>query len=180
MFDPADRLPVSLFTVPDGSGMPLSDCVLQGGERTDATIEFVIQDGDGLPVAGVPAEEIWLESTGGGLVTCAGGALADGPTDATGLARFSGPLHGGGATTDDGSDRLVVVIQGAGSFETGRLILVNGPDLDGDLVVDLNDVVAFARIWFGSYDYAADFDWDGAITTADLARLAGAMRARCP
>jgi len=58
--------------------------------------------------------------------------------------------------------------------------LFNSPDLNGDLVVNLSDIILFARIYWGEYSYAADFYWDGQVNLSDLAMMIGTRGRTCP
>jgi len=171
---------VSVYTLPDGSGHPISDCYLFGGERTDATISLVLRDQDENPVPDYPAEDIWLQTMQDGLVLCPEGSIADGPTDANGMTTFSSAVRGGGASDPEAGEITVVVVGGCASYRPGRTILFNSPDLNGDLVVNLADVVTFAVHFFGDYTYAADFFWDGEVNLSDLTHMVGTLSATCP
>ncbi len=175
--DPTD---VSVFTVPDGSGDPLSNCFLLGARRTDATISLQMVDDEGDPVPDIPAEDMWLETTEGGLVLCPDGSIADGPTDQDGRTTFSSPVCGGGASDPTVDEVTAITVGGCTHYHPGRTILFNSPDLNGDLVVNLSDIILFARIYWGEYSYAADFYWDGQVNLSDLAMMIGTRGRTCP
>jgi hypothetical protein len=59
-------------------------------------------------------------------------------------------------------------------------IAINSPDINGDLQVNLSDVVAFTQDYFGAYNYRSDFFWDGVLNLSDVARMAQGMGAICP
>ena len=94
--------PVSLYNVPDGSGLPLTAARAWDGiigsspASVDATVKATILDRDGAPLAGLGAGRMRLATTYGGLSPCPGGTDADGPTDANGTTVFTGPLEAGG------------------------------------------------------------------------------------
>ena len=44
----------------------------------------------------------------------------------------------------------------------------------------LTDVVLFAPVYYGAYDYCADFYWDGVVNLSDLVILAQHMNHACP
>jgi len=60
------------------------------------------------------------------------------------------------------------------------LVRVNSPDIDGDGVVDVGDVVMFAQDYFGAYAYRSDLRCDGHIDLSDVARMAAAVGATYP
>ena len=173
----AASVPVSVVTFPDGNGMRLDDCYIFGGARIDATITLQLLDLSGDPVAGYPASEMWLESTSGAMVLCPGGSIADHDTDQNGETTFSGPIQGGGSFDPDNGDRMQVVGVWNCIYPLELEVYSNSPDMNGDLVVDLSDVVIFAEYFYGTYDYAADFHWDGLINLSDLVWLVQGMGA---
>lgn len=58
-------------------------------------------------------------------------------------------------------------------------LFVNSPDIDGNLVVNLQDVVLFSSDMSGTYNFRSDFNFDGIINLSDLAFLAGGMGTTC-
>jgi hypothetical protein len=175
----ATPAPVSVYTVPNGLGHPLSNCYLYGGSRTDATITVTVLDQDQLGVPCIPAEDLWLGTTYGGLVACGYGSIADGPTDQYGQTTFSGPVAGGHHTDPGGGERTVVYLDG-NPLPTTFNVQFNSPDVNGDLVVNLADVPPFASAFHGSYTYACDYFWDGVINLSDLSLLTLSVGASCP
>jgi len=168
----------SVFTVPDGTGRTLADCVVYGGTNTDATITVTLRDIHDNPVVGYPAADLWLVTESDGLALCVEGSLADGPTDANGQTTFSRAIHGGGHSDAAGGERTVVMVGGSPLAGWELDILYNSPDLDGDLDVDGNDVNLFMAD-FGSAAYRSDFDFNGHVDLVDVALLNGAMGAVC-
>ncbi len=165
----AATVPVSIAVMPDDTSTPLTEARAYGGAITDATITVEVLDNTGTPIVGMPPEDVWLESTGGGFVHTPGGSLADGPTDSVGRTTFSGPLSGGGHT-EPGED-LVVMLNGEALAGSPLDIRVNSPDIDADLDVDLKDLVHFAEDFWscgGPYDYESDYFWDDVVDLADL------------
>jgi hypothetical protein len=171
--------PVSVFTVPNGSGQPLDNVYTFGGVATDATIFLTLLDGMGTPVTDYPLEDLWLETTYYGLAICAEGTVADANTDENGETTFSQSVFGGGHTDPAANERTHVVVNGTPLASPGMDIQFNSPDLNGDLRADLCDVVAFASHFFGPYAYAADFFWDGAVDLNDIALIAQSLTAAC-
>jgi len=168
---------VCLLVMPDGSGRPLSEARVPWGGVVDATITAEILDVTAYPVADFPAEDMWLISVDGGLVTCPGGAIADGPTDALGIATFSNPLLAGGWSTE----LTQLVVNGSVVASRAGLDLVfNSPDLNGDLEVNLSDVQLFAADFYGTYHHRSDLSFDGTVNLSDIVPLATSMGAVCP
>ena len=179
--------PVSLYTLPSGLGMPFTLGQAHGGSPgTDATITLTVivnsEQGDPHPVQAWPAEDMWLQSSLGGLViTCISGTCADGNTDINGETRFQLPLRAGGHS-DPPDDLLQVYISGMPLNQPGFEIFINSPDIDGSGQVDLADVIPFAQVYRvpESYDYLADLWWDGVISLSDLVLFAQGYGAECP
>ena len=167
--------PVSICSRPDGNGQPLSACYLQGGEVTDATITVHLLDGNGMPIAMFPREDIWLDDYFGDLDICGGRFIADDPTDPDGVTTFSQALPAGGV----GYGARVIVF-GSQLNHPPLPIDFNSPDSDGDLDVDLTDRVQFMSDWVLDYHYRSDFYWDGVIDISDIALLAQGYDTTCP
>jgi hypothetical protein len=178
---------VSVYTLPDGWGHPFTYAYQWDGvighspEMVDATLTLTLT-GDGEPIVGWPAEEIWLEATSGNLLTCVQGACADHPTDAQGQTTFTLPLLAGGHTALDLNARIYGVVSGEPGLQSLVDVQVNSPDLSGDLVVNLTDVAMFASQYMvpGGYTYAADLYWDGRLNLSDLALMAAGFATGCP
>ncbi len=168
---------LSLMVVPDGSGPRLTETMTFSGLTVDATITIHLIDGFGDPVAGYPAEDMWLESTDSGLVLCPAGSIADGPTDAAGISTWLEPLNAGGFSRGG----CIVLVNGAALASTMPFALYfNSPDINGDLVVDLSDVILFTMDFYGVYDHRSDFHTDGHLNLSDLAVFAQTVGAHCP
>ncbi len=171
--------PVSLCVYPDGDGSRPGDsldaCFTYGGTIADATITLNLYDWDYNPVPYFPAEDLWLETEDGGMVLCPGGSIADSDTDLNGMTTFSGPLRAGGS-----GEGIIVLVNGMLCPEPALAIKINSPDLNGDLVVNLSDIVLFADSFLGEYSYACDFYWDGDTNLSDLVMLSLGMGAACP
>ncbi|MBM4130422.1 hypothetical protein FJ250_05255 [bacterium] len=104
--------------------------------------------------------------------------MADGPTDASGIARWARPLRAGGWST---AKTLVVVWGVALATNTGLILRHNSPDLNGDLVVNLADVPVFAADFHrGDHAFRSDLHYDGRVDLSDIPRMAGAMGRDCP
>lgn len=120
---------------------------------------------------------MWLETVGGGFVSCSGGTIADVNTDATGTTRWRFPLRAGGHS----NGACVVVINGSTVPGMPALDLrFNSPDLNGDGNVNLTDVPLFSAAFNGTPTFAADLHADGSVNLADVPVLARSIGARCP
>ena len=56
----------------------------------------------------------------------------------------------------------------------------NSPDINGDLAVNLSDVVLFSQDRYGDYNYRSDFNFDGVVNLSDQIILVGALGVGCP
>ncbi len=180
--------PVAVHMNPDGSGNALNAAQdwdgVNGSTPTlvDATITVTLTQG-GSPVVGHPANDIQLVSSAGGWSLCDGTNAADGPTDASGTATFSGNLSGGGFSAP--GELLQVVVSGIavgtvtyGGGGAGLDIRMNSADSNDDNAVDLIDVGVFAGDYAG-YAFRSDFDWNNQHNLIDLGGLASALGASC-
>jgi hypothetical protein len=178
--------PVSLYTLPNGQGAPLTSAgcpsAAGGGRliRVDATVTVTVRDETYAPLVGVPAADLWLVTEQESLVICPGGTIADDPTDEHGRTTFTQALAAGGASNLAAAEKLTVEFMYYTLERNGVDVFVNSPDLNGDLIVNLSDVVSFTGYFYGPYDYAADFYWDGVLNLADVALMAAGMLASCP
>jgi hypothetical protein len=158
----------SIYVTPEGNGRSLTEAYDSSGNLVDATITVELQSVAGEPLYRFPAEDIWLESTLGGMVACAGGTIADHDTDPDGITTISGPLRAGGFTNGPGGEDLEVVINGDPLVGSSLDLLVNSPDMSGNLVVDISDISMFAMgLWGGTNPYEADLCRDGAVNLWD-------------
>ncbi len=173
--------PMALLVMPDGSGPPMTEATLAGGAIIDATIYLTLYggcDNYGVLLADFPAEDMWLESTSGSLVFCAGGSIADGPTDQDGSTTWSRPLMGGG--WDYGTCRIMVTGDSSIAASPFRLQF-NSPDLNGDLKVDLTDVTGFAEDFFShTYNFRSDLAYDSVVNLSDITVMRAGMGKSCP
>ena len=112
----------------------------------DATITVTLLDGGGFPVVNFAFEDLWLESSDGGMVFCIGGTTADANTDGAGMTAWTLPLAAGGASQ---SVTLVTVNGAALTSNAGLALSYNSADLNGDQIVNLTDVPEFAGDFFG-------------------------------
>jgi hypothetical protein len=120
--------------------------------------------------APVPEGSIFALEACGDLIFCVPPEI-DGPPDASGMATFSGAVIGGGQT-----DKWL--------WATGWIpeppclaievdIRLVSPDIDGDLMVNLEDLSLFAMAWPPlPFDARADLNGDLMIGLVDLAIFA--------
>jgi len=172
---------VSVFTLPDGNGKALTEAKSIAGVVTDATIIVTLNDAAGNPIYLYPFEDMWLETSLGGLVPCNGGTISDFSTNISGQTSFSAALYAGGYSDFDAGEKCRVIVNGTALVGSDLDILFNSADINGDLVNTLSDTVAFVDVYTGAvYDYKADFSYDGIINLSDLVLYAGGLNVACP
>ena len=165
-----------LLNVPDGNGAPFTAAVKVGGGMEDATITVIVKDAAGAAIVNYPFEDIWVESVGGGMVPCTGGATSDASTDVNGMTQFQTPLQAGGSDLTD----TVVLINGNAIGGT-VLVSYNSPDLDANGAVNLTDVQFFASDFYAvSYAFRSDLFFDNIINLSDIPVMASSVGAACP
>jgi hypothetical protein len=178
----ASEGPLSLYSIPDGSGLAFTEAYHSGGQHVDGTLTMVLyaDSGFGLEaIANFPFEDIWLEVLGSDLAPCTGGTSPDTSTDAAGATSWITPLELGGRTNP--GEVIWIVVNG--DFVDGGALpdfQLNSPDIDGNRQVNLSDVQLFAIDFYGAYGYRSDFVWDGIVNLSDIVPLARAMGANCP
>jgi hypothetical protein len=169
----------SVFNIPNGAGVGFDEAFL-GGAPVDATITVTLIDTQGDPIFLYPFEDLWLETSLGGLAYCSGGTAADASTDEMGMTTFSNPLAAGGYTPGEST---VVLVAGAPLAGGGLDITYNSPDINGDLTVNLSDIVAFTTLLGGDFGthplYAGDFNDDGTLNLSDIVRMTSGIGAAC-
>lgn len=175
---------LSLFCLPDGSGSALYDAYVKGGSggstvSADATITLSARTAGDLPIAGYPAEDLWLSWIDSSeLAVCHGGTVADAATDAEGITTWTRPLRLGGR-----SESLMQVVMNGNAVTNspGLALSVNSADINHDGIVDLADVGLFARDYADrTVPYRSDFACDNVMNVADVGRLALGLGAECP
>ncbi len=163
----------SIYAVPGRLGSPLTAAHAPGGAIVDATITAELLDWSGYPVEGYPADDIWLEAAAGSFAFAPYGTVADGPTDQNGRTVWTRPLDGGGWT----SGPLVVLVGGVPLPSEPLDLSINSADQDGDLLVNLRDLVLLGEPFWGTYTYSADLNYDGQINVSDIFRFWAAYQA---
>lgn len=163
----------SVYVLPNGTGTAFTEAFGPDGSSVDATITLTLIDTEGNPIFLYPFEDLWLEA-GGNFAYCEGGTVADQSTDEMGMTMWTNPLNAGGSSA--GSQTQVFV---AGSALAGGLdITYNSADLNGDLLVNLSDIVPFTQM-LAAYDYAGDFNNDGVINLSDIVRFTPGIGSSC-
>jgi hypothetical protein len=176
---------VSVFVVPDGSGVALTEAVAFPQSTADATIRVQMVDSSGDPIAWFPAEYMWLvfDDETGTMGPCDDHQFhPDGDADADGWLTWSLPLRGGGWS--EGPVWISYFGEpawGYGGSVDPVAMRANSPDISGDGEVNLTDVVLFtANLNASQYHYRSDFNWDGVVNLADVVRVVQALGVGCP
>jgi hypothetical protein len=182
---------VSVFCLPDASGARFDAAKTIGSPvLVDATVTVTLLDDTAdppgpQPVFNYPFEDIWMETTDGGLLKCPGGTTADFSTNINGVTVFAAAMfaYGHSDPTLVPPEAAVVYINGSPLVGSNMDILFNSADMDENQVVNLTDLVYFAA-YIGTsglpYDYEADYYYDGTINLSDLVFFAGGIGAACP
>lgn len=165
----------SVFVVPNATGSPLTSAFLPGGGVVDATISLTLIDTEGNPIFQYPFEDLWLATSGGGLVFCDGGTAADQSTDINGQTTWSNPLGAGGNTAGETAQVYVAGVPLAGA---GLNVVFNSSDLNGDLAVGISDIAAFTPL-LNTSSFEGDFNNDGAVDLSDIGRFVPTLGASC-
>jgi hypothetical protein len=171
---------VSVYNLPDGNGKALTEAKPIAGGAVDATITVTLNDAAGNPIFLYPFEDMWLETSLGGMVPCNGGTVSDGSTDINGQTTFTAAMYAGGYSDKAGLESCKVVVNGTALVGSDLDILFNSADINGDLIVNLSDTILFVAVYTGAYDYSADFSYDGIINLSDLVLYAGGLNTACP
>jgi hypothetical protein len=171
--NPAGTDGAIVFTVPDGSGAAFTEARL-GGADVDATLTLTVVNSNGDPIEAYPAEDIWLATTAGGLVTCAE-AHPMGPTDASGQTMWVDPIAGGGSSV---GEQAQAIIAGDVVPTTADVVFVSA-DMNGSLTVDLSDIGTFTPL-LSTADPTADFNADGIVNLSDISLMTQGVGTVCP
>lgn len=172
---------VSVYSLPNGNGKALTAAkAISSTTPVNATITLTLKDGNGDPIFLYPSEDMWLETSLGGLVHCAGGTVASASTNALGVTTFVNAILGGKQSNRVSAEKTIVLISGTPLSGSQLDILFNSPDIDGNLVVNLSDTVLYAQNATGAYHYRSDFFFDNAINLSDTVLYAQGIGAVCP
>jgi len=166
----------NIFVVPDGSGQPFTQAHAPGGALVDATITLTLVDTQGDAIYLYPHEDLWLETSGNGLVPCAGGTIADHSTDFVGQTTWSDPPRAGG---NSHGEVVQVHVGGMPLGGPGLNLTFNSADINGDLEIDLSDIATFTPM-LSTYSVDGDFNHDGVVDLSDVARFVNAVGVSCP
>lgn len=162
-------------------GEPQFAVISPGGGAPSLTeqgivIHVEIMDCTYTPIANFPFQDIWVSDIGNGeLNICQGGSVADANTGEDGQTTISGHIFGG----DHTENGTMVYVNGL-QVENGPLPLdFVSPDINGDLIVNLNDFSLFGM------DYSttaprSDLVHNGLVDLADFARFGQHYGEQCP
>jgi hypothetical protein len=127
----------------------------------------------GGPAIGVQLEYLQGVSYSANLAFAEPTGHLAGPTDAAGRAEIVLPLHGGGHGANSDWELSGPDVECCIDHDTH--LMINSPDIDGDLTVNLADLSLFAADFFGAYNYRSDLSWNGAIDIGDLTYMSLAL-----
>lgn len=154
-----------------------------GGETfagTGITIEVCLRNCLGMPLVGVPRQEIVLYHPA--LCICPGGNIADAATDINGCTSFSGTIAGGGCIPSGSG--LDVFADGVWLCELP--VKVNSADAvpASPCFVDASDIAALAtvlgkQVGQAGYTICRDLNESGRIDAGDVAYLASQLGDDC-
>jgi hypothetical protein len=149
----------------------------QTGDVVNGVIWVQLIDVNQNPMAGYPAEDVWLESHWESFTFAYLGSCPDGTSDAEGLMVWREPLVAGGVALHG----LVALVGGQALnlplLETVRFV---SPDISGDMEVNLADLNMFSSDYVATYHERSDLVHDGAIDLADVSLLASHYGHGCP
>jgi hypothetical protein len=149
----------------------------QAGDVVSGVIWVQLIDDDNIPIVDYPAEDMWLVSHGGTFAFVHPGTCADGPSDAEGLVVWREPLAAGGMALEG----LVGLIGGQPlNLPPLQSVRVVSPDFNGDLEVNVGDLVSFSVDYAGDYDERSDLVHNGQIDLSDLTVFAAHYGHGCP
>lgn len=164
-------------TASSAGGVVLITPAGTGGSIADAgaTITVTVLDQGGLPVANFPFQDIYLGHPGdNSIALCQGGSTADFNTNASGVTTISGVISGGGWSTT-----TQVYINGTPLTQAPLAVGLNSPDINGDLIVNLNDFSAFGSD-YNTTAFRSDLVYNGSVNLADFSRFGQTYFEQCP
>jgi len=180
----------SVLMMPDGSGPALTEARATNGWVVDAVITVRVGDNYGFVIPGFPPEDLWFQlavepGTASGCLqypdSPGGVFLPDSATDADGYTTFSQPWRGGGWSAGPAP----LYLNGWPATDINLVphdplpFRANSPDLSGDLVVNLTDIVLFTQDLHDGDPYRSDFNWDGHVNLSDIVTMAQALGMAC-
>jgi len=168
----------SVWNLPNGFGRGFDQAGDGSGGTVDATITLFLRDANDDPIVGYPFEDLWLETSGGGLVACPGGTTADLNTDDQGMTEWQNTMFAGGHSE---GETVNVYVAGSPLNHPGLNVLFNSADIDGNLIVNLADLTEFAIDYDGQTGaYRSDYLYDGTINLSDVTLFAQGYQTSCP
>jgi hypothetical protein len=168
---------VSLMVVPDGSGNSFTEARDDQGNIVDATITIIVRDYAGSVIVNYPSEDMWLETADDGLVAGAWANIPDSDTDAQGTTQWVHPLVAGGSSLGP----VFVTINAIRlTSNPGLPLKFNSPDINGDLVVNLQDVSILTVDYYSGYSFRCDLNGDGYLNLRDIPIFAEHFGAQRP
>ena len=166
-----------LLVVPDGSGTPFTEALDEQGNVVDATITLYLRDPQGSPIANFPREDLWLETGDDVVVSCYWGLIADQHTDANGMTLWAIPPVAGGYSQGP----IFVMVNGTAlTSNPGLPLRITSPDINGDLVINLQDLAILASDYFSDYNFRSDLNGDSYLNLSDIYIFAQHLGAHCP
>ncbi len=164
-----------LFSRIDGNGDAFTMAHM-GGVEVDATITLNLHNYLDDPLVNYPAEDLWLETSAGGLMGCTP-LIADAPTDAAGQTMWQQPIPAGGCSI---GETVNVMVAGNPLNHAGMALEFVSGDLNSDFVVNLADLSVFATAYQGTYSACSDLFADGIMNLTDLSYFAASYGNVCP
>lgn len=160
-----------LVSCPAGDGETLAS----RGATVTVTLRSSLCGGVGVPVVNFPREDVWLQgAVPGAIQLCAGGIIADAPSNAAGIMTISGAIAGGGWSEAG----MVVVVLGQ-LLPEALYIRVHSPDITGDRNVNLADVGPFSADLAAQSGFRSDFFPDDIVNLADVGIFSAHMSHVC-
>ncbi len=162
--DPAGGPGSLIYVVPSGTGPSFTDARAAGGVVANASIVLTVRDAGNNLIVNYPLEDMWLQGNGGNFDWCVGGTYADQNTNLDGQTFWINPMRAGGCVSG-----LRVYIAGSPMAAVVNLTVAS-PDNNGDLVVTLLDLTAFAAAYNtpGNYSTCHDYNNDAVVSLTDL------------
>lgn len=164
--EPYDRVTIS----PDGTGETF--------DATGIAITVFLRDAQGVLLAGIPADEIFLYNSN--LCICPQGSHADAPTDSNGMTTFSGTIAAGGCV--ESLDIYWYRFPDSVLLCT-TTVKTNSADVAGTGPCFIDDeewVILSSRYGApGAYSICSDYNESGTIDLSDIAFFMRVLGAAC-
>jgi hypothetical protein len=152
-------------------------------EGCGGTLDYIwvtVRDAASNPVPGIPRTDYWLDACDPAqqLCLCCQPVIADAETDVMGMAKLCGPIAAGGCVLTNGiyiaiQGQVILALPACISPVCLNIVLV-GPDLNVDCVVNLSDLAFFAmsynkKVGDPGYNDCCDYTGDGKCNLSDFA-----------